>query len=421
MVSRSIIPYEQARIGKTIEKRGSPAQSGPKLFKRFSGATDWVHNPGQGKNSTIITGDLLSGEKLIDDKMYRDELVRAYAPVVGGEMEGYGLAAAAHSESISEWIVVKGICDYADGNKGTDKKARQLKAALAAVSLCEHILQTVTIVLAPPTMTKSPTKETENLSDLFFVSYRPEVESFYLVRDFDSIVTQRLIQGNVWIWGKSGVGKTVALQRSAIQLGMKCVFVDLSCASNTDAKTLLQDAFWALVDYFEPDFKPKATGGRGAEYWIRAIASLISRNITENTVVIVDEFSLESEREIDVFVNYAISLIIRLTNLPGSHRLHLAFASVYKPIEPGSAIYRKLIERVPLIEMTEWSTDEIISLAEIIEVNSDLPKVESELPKLEIKIPRTLKTLLRLHLHESADNPQQTLLETARKHHDEIS
>lgn len=83
-------------------------------------------------------GDILSGEVLIDNEEYRNELLEKYPDAIGGEMEGVGVANAALTRA-KEWIVIKGICDFADGDKGKNKTQSQQLAAGAAASLCEFI------------------------------------------------------------------------------------------------------------------------------------------------------------------------------------------------------------------------------------------------------------------------------------------
>ena len=51
---------------------------------------------------------------------------------IGGEMEGAGVYAAAGK---TDWILVKAICDWADGTKHVDKEARQKAAATNAAEL----------------------------------------------------------------------------------------------------------------------------------------------------------------------------------------------------------------------------------------------------------------------------------------------
>ena len=87
----------------------------------------------------VRPGLLLSGEKLIDDKDYRDQLIALQVEAVGGEMEGAGLYVASAEHKI-DWIVIKAICDWADGNKSINKTQRQKIAAKnAAVFVVESL------------------------------------------------------------------------------------------------------------------------------------------------------------------------------------------------------------------------------------------------------------------------------------------
>ena len=59
--------------------------------------------------------------------------------IIGGEMEATGLAAACSNNNIHEWIVIKGISDWGDGNKVKNKEENQKIAINNAVSYCEYI------------------------------------------------------------------------------------------------------------------------------------------------------------------------------------------------------------------------------------------------------------------------------------------
>ena len=54
---------------------------------------------------------------------FRDQLLALEPEAIGGEMEGIGLYTAAQGEKV-DWILVKAICDWADGNKETDKTSK---------------------------------------------------------------------------------------------------------------------------------------------------------------------------------------------------------------------------------------------------------------------------------------------------------
>jgi nucleoside phosphorylase len=55
-------------------------------------------------------------------------------------MEGAGLYASGHDHKV-DWIVLKAICDFADGNKGKDKEERQKRAAQNAAQFLVESLQ----------------------------------------------------------------------------------------------------------------------------------------------------------------------------------------------------------------------------------------------------------------------------------------
>ena len=111
--------------------RGDRATSAERLLDRFrSGDIDW---PGAPRHFGLV----LSGEILVNDPTFRDRILEAEPEAVGGEMEGAGLYAAARDAKV-DWILVKAICDWADGKKNDD--AHRLAASNAAQFVL-HVLQ----------------------------------------------------------------------------------------------------------------------------------------------------------------------------------------------------------------------------------------------------------------------------------------
>ncbi len=104
LVSEHIVPYEVERVGKKNIPRGEPIPSSPILLNRFKHVRSWNHQ--------IIFGQILSGEKLLDNKKIRKELINKFPNAKGGDMEGAGFSLAAFRRGI-HWIMVKGICDFA--------------------------------------------------------------------------------------------------------------------------------------------------------------------------------------------------------------------------------------------------------------------------------------------------------------------
>ncbi len=147
LVSNKICSYEVKKIttnenGEKEEiQRSTIAEAGNILRDRFKNlGRDWEHSLADGSKSKILVGQIVSGEKLINNMEYKKEIMRAYPEAIGGEMEAMGVYVATRSLNCLEWIIVKGICDWADGNKDHNKEKNQIEAITSAVSLCEFIM-----------------------------------------------------------------------------------------------------------------------------------------------------------------------------------------------------------------------------------------------------------------------------------------
>ena len=76
----------------------------------------------------------------MDNLDFREQL-RGFEPeAIGGEMEGAGLYVACQDQKV-DWILVKAICDWADGHKAQDKDDHQQTAAANAAAFVLYALQ----------------------------------------------------------------------------------------------------------------------------------------------------------------------------------------------------------------------------------------------------------------------------------------
>ncbi|MEA5425407.1 5'-methylthioadenosine/S-adenosylhomocysteine nucleosidase family protein [Arcicella lustrica] len=138
LVAERIQPYDPQRIGKNdILFRGKEGATSSLLLDRFKSVSGWSYEQ-KGRIPKIIPGLILSGEKLIDDTLFKNQLMKEYPEAKGGEMEGAGIYTACDQRKV-DWILVKGICDFADGNKGKNKHKNQKMAIDSAVTLCELV------------------------------------------------------------------------------------------------------------------------------------------------------------------------------------------------------------------------------------------------------------------------------------------
>ena len=146
LVASQIISYEQQRVGAEIVFRGPITPINTTLLNRFENAYGWHFDRPDGKPAQLHFGPILSGEKLVDDDEFKQELFRQFPQAIGGEMEGAGLAAASGRVGVA-WILVKGICDWADGTK---EGTHQPLAAAAATSLVHYVLSQNLVLQAIP-------------------------------------------------------------------------------------------------------------------------------------------------------------------------------------------------------------------------------------------------------------------------------
>lgn len=140
IISDTVADYESGKVKQgEVHSDGFIAESGRQLqsvFKYY--AKSWKHTI-KGESAKCEFGMVLSGDKVVDDRDFKEKLMKGYPRSIGGEMEGRGAYSACRNRNINEWIIVKSICDWADGTKSEDKQQNQLIAAEAAVSLLCHV------------------------------------------------------------------------------------------------------------------------------------------------------------------------------------------------------------------------------------------------------------------------------------------
>lgn len=140
LVSDYVRDYEFGRVNGDggFTPRGGKPRAADRLLRRIrdldhkhAGLPDWPR---------LHFGALLCGDKLLDHRPTRDALLRIEPEAIGGEMEGSGIENACRPHKV-DWIIVKGICDWADGGKnGLTKEHDQRLAADNAVLVVKAML-----------------------------------------------------------------------------------------------------------------------------------------------------------------------------------------------------------------------------------------------------------------------------------------
>lgn len=149
LISEAVQPYDSIRVStgengeKYEEDRNSIKVPGRAIRNQF------INYDFSEKTYNISCGTFLSGEKLVDNDEYKQNLIEKFSlcknsdkKIIGGEMEGVGLASTLSRCGNPNWIIVKAISDWADGKKKENKKENQALAAKNAVNFCKKLFMT---------------------------------------------------------------------------------------------------------------------------------------------------------------------------------------------------------------------------------------------------------------------------------------
>lgn len=132
LISQQLVVCHPVKLigGETIN-RGDKATASLSLLPEFkNGKLTW-------KGQRVKFGVILSGDNLVNDIDFINDWQKREPEAIGGEMEGAGIYAASREGKV-EWLIVKGICDWADGTKND---AHQKQAAYNAVDFTLHVIK----------------------------------------------------------------------------------------------------------------------------------------------------------------------------------------------------------------------------------------------------------------------------------------
>jgi len=136
LVSEFVRHYESGRVGeKGFLPRGGRISADPHLLQAVKLVRRDV------LPLRVLTGTLLSGNKLVDDPSFKSALWKIEPEAIGGDMEGSGVVDACDRQR-KRWIVIKAICDWGE-NKGDGD---QPKAAENAVKFVFSVIESGSLI-----------------------------------------------------------------------------------------------------------------------------------------------------------------------------------------------------------------------------------------------------------------------------------
>ncbi|KAM7425284.1 hypothetical protein ABFA07_023268 [Porites harrisoni] len=143
VVSAKLTTYASKVVTSEQDQWAGMSSHVSKLFSKIilNCADGWqapLKNPEDRQVKVHCDGEFISGPEQIRAQWRRKELLDRHPLAAGVEMEGEGVFTAAFDSQL-EWLIVKGIADFADGEQGT-AESWEACASVMAASLVSHIL-----------------------------------------------------------------------------------------------------------------------------------------------------------------------------------------------------------------------------------------------------------------------------------------
>lgn len=404
LVSKSIYPYENQKLKEgQADYRGCWHQANEVFASAFTEVSkNWHYKNLREEHCRIEICNILSGEKLIDDINARNQLKSKFKEARGGEMEGIGLASAS-SDAKKPWILLKSICDFADGNKAADKDAKQHDAARSACTALEAVCNREDLLKDIIRSDKSSFyyRPNDKLAEtVLFDNYSEENEPYYLKRRIDVQLEKITQVKGCWIYGKSGVGKTIALQRVLTMSKSNYCYIVLAEFIGKSIDCFFRYIYEELCYKFETEPERSVTE---LHQLSKAIGAIIDSNVESGDFYLfIEEIPLSANGtdEFKQFVQQLCAIII--SNSIKVHKAHVKFilSSISSPLGYVEDYQQKVNNNLKFIEMQEWTQEECKSLWNL--VNKDLNftlsgiTLEDFIKRMNMS-PRLIKDCLRTH------------------------
>lgn len=233
-------------------------------------------------------------------------------------------------------------------------------------------------------------RATENFRLVLFNNYKTECEKYYFNRDIDDRFCKLITLGNVWIYGRSGIGKTALISRNLLINGYEVIFCDFSPVTIKNATDLLEEVSenicekYSIVDTYEEENK------------IKKLRNHILAIDNSNIVIVIDELSIESPEILNEITQNIVQLITHYNNSRDNSNLKFVVSTILKP-EIIKSLKGKALEHFQFKEIDHWN-GELKSLITII--NDALGNfLDTEMQQVIIEksnsSPRLLKAIIR--------------------------
>lgn len=224
---------------------------------------------------------------------------------------------------------------------------------------------------------------------ILFNHYTKESEPFYCERSQDLEFEKSLNINNLWVFGKSGAGKTAIINRNLTINENEYCYCDLSPVVIKDENDVLNEVLVCIEDKLEVD---RSSSEKNI---IKQITSVLRKSSTSKIVVVIDELGVDDGQLLKDIADALLRLVSYVTHNYKEDGLLFAVSTIGSPL-----VLLKNVEKAndyfQFLCCDSWG-ENLNELFDLICLNLqiNIEFMKSEIIAKAEQSPRLLKSILR--------------------------
>jgi len=160
---------------------------------------------------------------------------------------------------------------------------------------------------------------------VLFNNYTIKNEQFYIERKCDVHFKESLDLNNIWLFGKSGTGKTALINRNLIQDKIEYCFCDLSPITVKNSYDVLNEILINIEDKFSLE------RNKTEPNILKQISQILCNCDSIKTAIVIDELSVSEHTILEDIANQIIQLVTHYNNQNKSNGLRFIVSTISDP------------------------------------------------------------------------------------------
>lgn len=229
----------------------------------------------------------------------------------------------------------------------------------------------------------------KNVNSILWNNYSLICDPFYLEREIDREFINAIKHFNIWLYGKSGYGKTALINRNLLKNSIDICFCDLSPISVNCKEDVLNE----ILLNFEDKFCVRRN--ESERNLVKQICQILVAESSRNIVIVIDELSVSDNAILTSISDSLLQLVIYFNNQETDYELKFVISTIPSPKEIISN-KSKASETFIFMCCDNWRADGLV-LFDLLSTSLDV-KAESfkdEILKRANYSPRIMKNIFK--------------------------